>query len=471
MDIEDIKKASDIVWEQSVLPPLKEYITIPAISPAYDKSWEQNGYLLKAAQLIETWCRQLGLNGCDIRLITPQGRTPLLLIDVQASDTKHTDTVLFYGHIDKQPEFSGWDDNKGPWKPVIENDRLYGRGGADDAYSVFCAMSAIKILQDKGLPHERCVLLIESAEESGSFDLDYYLDEYQGIIGTPSLVICLDSGCGDYERMWLTTSLRGGIFGVLTVKILTDGIHSGGSGAVASSFRIMRQLLDRIEDAETGDILIDELHAPVPEHRLEQMKVAAQVLGEDIITAFPLVDGATPVTDDRVQLLINQTWKPTLSYTGIDGVPALEKAGNVLRPKTSLALSFRLSPTADPQKASRKIKSVLEADPPYGAHVTFESPKTGNGWEMPELDPVLDRIIRQSGLDCYGREVGFLGEGGGIPLMNMLSKRFPKARFIVTGVLGPHSNAHGPNEFLHIPFVKTLTSTVACILSRRCGTH
>ncbi len=469
MNIDSITARTGQIWDDSVIPSLMEYIAIPAISPGFDKNWYHSGFLLKAAKLIEQWCRDIGIDNCRIQTIAPEKRTPLLLIEIEPFNTDCSDTVLFYGHIDKQPEFTGWDADKGPWKPVLENYKLYGRGGADDAYSVFTAMTAVKVIQEHNLSHERCVILIESCEESGSLDLDYYLDEYADTIGTPALIVCLDSGCGDFQRLWLTTSLRGGINGVLTVNTLTEGIHSGNSGVIASSFRIIRQLLDRIEDAYTGDILVDELNVDLPEHRLAQIETAAHILGNEIVDAYPLVKGMQPVTRDPVQALINRTWRPTLSYTGAGGIPVPEKAGNVLRPSTSLVLSFRTPPTVDPEAAAARIKSILEQAPPSGAQVVFDTIKFGRGWEMPQLSEDFENIVQQASLDCFCHEPGYIGEGGGIPLMNMLSRRFPAAGFIVTGVLGPHSNAHGPNEFLHIPFVKKLTASIASILAQRCG--
>ncbi|MCP3942117.1 MAG: M20/M25/M40 family metallo-hydrolase [Desulfobacteraceae bacterium] len=468
MDTNAIKDFVEKTWDESVIPQLMEYIRIPALSPGFDKNWEEAGLLLKAAKLIEKWCHSMELKNCHIRTISPENRTPLVLVEVDAFLAEMSDSILFYGHIDKQPEFTGWDEGKGPWKPVLEDDKLYGRGGADDAYSVFTAITAIKALQEQNIPHGRCVLLIESCEESGSVDLDFYLEEYKAVIGSPDLIICLDSGCGDYQRMWLTTSLRGGIGGRLSVDILSEGIHSGNSGAVASSFRIIRQLLDRIEDAGTGDILVDELKVDVPQNRLDQIREAAGILGEDLLGAYPLVDGAMPAVDDVVQLMIKKTWGATLSYTGVDGMPSIDKAGNVLRPNTTLALAFRTPPTADPFSAGEKIKQILEQDPPYGAKVSFDISKSGNGWEMPRVSPEFEDILEQVCLDCFGNALGYTGEGGGIPLMNLLAQKFPRAEFLVTGVLGPHANAHGPNESLDIPFVKKLTSAIACILAQRC---
>ncbi len=455
------------IWDTSIIPELEEYIKIPAKSPNYDQDWIENGYLKEAGERIHKWCTKSEIKGLKAELLTPEGKTPLLFIEIDGTDPNRDTSVLMYGHIDKQPESTGWDDNKGPWKPVTENNRLYGRGGADDGYSVFMAIASIKALQEQNIPHPHCSLVIESCEESGSFDLDYYFDFLKNRMKTPDLVICLDSGCGNYEQLWLTTSLRGALVGNLSVEILKEGIHSGNSGMVASSFRILRQLLSRIEDENTGNILLDDLHVNIPDSRIEQADKAADILGDDLVNALPLTEGASLVSENKTELILNSTWKPTLSYIAAGGFPEHGQSGNVLRPGTSLTLSFRLPPTIDTKTAKQKIKDVLEANPPYSAKVTFQSNKGGEGWSMKEHPQWLENAVSKSSRIFFGKEPAFIGEGGSIPLMNMLSKKFPEAEFIVTGVIGPHANAHGPNEFLDIPMAKKLTACISFILAEQ----
>ncbi len=455
----------DHIWDTSAIPALMDYIAIPAISPGFAADWEKKGYLMDSLKLAERWCRAQALENTEIRIIYEPGRTPVLLIEVEAFNTLARETTLFYGHMDKQPEAEGWDDNKGPWTPVIEDGKLYGRGSVDDGYAVFSAVIAIKALQNSSIPHGRCVILIETCEESGSLDLPHYLETCRETIGEPDLVVCLDSVTNDYERMWLTASLRGIVEGRLKVSLLTQGIHSRGSGRVASSFRVMRRLLDRVEDARTGDILIGEFHTKIPKERLEQIRETAHITGETLAANLPLVDGARPMADDPETLIVNSSWKPMLSYIGADGFPATSGAGNVLRPSTSLLLSVRTPPSVDTAAAAEKLKSVLEEDPPFGAKVEFDLMGHARGWDIPPMGDAIHGKVVRTAESVFGKAPAYACEGGSIPLMTMLSERFPGAKFIITGALGPNANAHGPNEFLHIPYVKKLTLAVSQIIA------
>ncbi len=460
-----LKRSIEALWDAEVVPTLVEYIRIPNKSPAFDPEWAAHGHMDKAVDLLAGWARRkiAALQGATLEIVRLEGRTPVILIDVPGQGD---DTVLLYGHLDKQPEMTGWSEGLGPWQPVIRGDKLYGRGGADDGYAIFGAISAVLALREAGAPHARCVILIEACEESGSPDLPFYVDHLGGRLGDPSLVVCLDSGCGDYERMWLTTSLRGLMAGCLTVRVLEEGVHSGdASGVVPSSFRILRDLLTRLEDPQTGMIRPLELYAQVPPQRVQQAQKAAEVLGEAIWSKFPFVKGMRPVTDDLPELVLNRTWRPTLSLIGVDGIPAMRDGGNVLRPFTSAKLSLRLPPITDAKAAAAKVKQVLEADPPYGAEVEFSVESAETGWNAPELAPWLEAAVARASHEAFGAEAAHMGEGGSIPFMGMLGEKFPQAQFVITGVLGPHSNAHGPNEFLHIPTGKRVSTAVALILA------
>ena len=462
MDFEATKRFVEETWRSSILPALDAYIRIPNQSPAFDAEWHQHGYMDAAVDLIASWIRAQNVKRLTLEVVRLPGRTPLMFMEVGGQSN---DTVLLYGHLDKQPPMHGWEQGLGPWQPVLRDDRLYGRGGADDGYSAFAAITAIKALQAQGAPHPRCVVVIEADEESGSNDLPAYIEALRERIGTPKLVICLDSGCGNYEQLWNTTSLRGLLTGNLSVTVLNEGVHSGaGSGIVPSSFRIVRQLLDRLEDPETGEILPRELHVEVPAQRREQIRKAARVLGNSIYESFPFPPDTHPVTHDVEQLLLNRTWKPALEVTGAAGLPSLESAGNVLRPVTTLKLSLRLPPTLDANTARRQVKKILEQDPPYGCRVTFDAEQGASGWSAPLEEPWLVKSVDEASLAFFGRNACNWGEGGTIPFMAMLGERFPQAQFVITGVLGPRSNAHGPNEFLHLPTATKLTGCVAQIL-------
>ncbi len=450
-------------WDGDIVPQLIEYIRIPNKSPMFDADWQKHGYMDAAVDLMANWAKQQDIIGMSVEVVRLEGRTPLIFIEVPGTGD---DCVLLYGHLDKQPEMTGWADDLGPWKPVLKQDKLYGRGGADDGYAIFGSLTAIRALQAQGKPHSRCVVMIEACEESGSYDLPYYVDHLAERIGKPSLVVCLDSGCGNYDQLWCTTSLRGLAGGNLKVSVLEEGVHSGdASGVVPSSFRILRHLLSRLEDEITGKILIEDLFVEIPDQRLQQAISCAKVLDTAVYDKFPFIAGMTPMNSDLTELVLNRTWRPALSITGVDGMPSLANAGNVLRPHTAVKLSLRLPPTLNPKKASEVLQRVLTENPPYGAKVSFEVEKASTGWNAPLLAPWLENSIDQASQAFYGAPAMYMGEGGTIPFMGMLGEKFPGAQFMITGVLGPHSNAHGPNEFLHIPTGKRVTSVVAKVIS------
>jgi acetylornithine deacetylase/succinyl-diaminopimelate desuccinylase-like protein len=463
MDSAKIDRLVSDAWDGDIVPQLVEYIRIPNKSPMFDADWQAHGYMDAATQLMADWASKQDIAGMQVEVVRLEGRTPLIFIEVEGSGD---DCVLLYGHLDKQPEMTGWDEDLGPWKPVIKGDKLFGRGGADDGYAIFGSLTAIRALKDQGKPHSRCVIMIEACEESGSYDLPFYVDHLAARIGKPSLVVCLDSGCGNYDQLWCTTSLRGLAGGNLKINVLEEGVHSGdASGVVPSSFRILRHLLSRLEDQVTGKILIDDLFVDIPDQRLQQAKACSQVLGTAVYDKFPFMPGMQPMHSDLTELVLNRTWRPALSITGVDGMPPLDSAGNVLRPHTSVKISLRLPPTLDPKKASEVLQKVLTENPPYNAKVSFEVEKASTGWNAPLLAPWLESSINQASQAFYGAPAMYMGEGGTIPFMGMLGEKFPGAQFMITGVLGPHSNAHGPNEFLHIPTGKRVTSVVAKVIA------
>ena len=456
------------VWTDDVLPVLHDYIRIPNVSVAYDADWAEAGHMARATALLRQWCEARvahGLPGATVEVQELPGRTPLLLVDVPpAGGGRADDTVLLYGHLDKQPPFSGWREGLGPWEPVVEGDRLYGRGGADDGYSTFSAITALEAVQAAGGSHSRCLVLIEASEESGSPDLPAHLDALGDRLGSPSLVVALDSWCGDWDRLWLTTSLRGLVDMVVEVRVLDEGVHSGSAGGVVpSSFHILRRLLSRIEDESTGALLPRELHVDIPTTRLRQIAATAPEL-DDLAAHYPWAGETRPVRPTTEQLLIARTWEPSLEVVGIGGAPTPKRAGNVLRPSTTVKLSVRIPPTADPAAAADAIERRLTTDPPYGATVTVTRGAAEPGWHAPAEAPWLTRALQRASQAAFGQAPRALGEGGTIPFMGMLGTRFPQAQFVITGVLGPASNAHGPNEFLHLPTARKVTTAVAHLL-------
>ncbi len=463
MNKKELQNYVEKVWDDSITHELIDYIRIPNKSPAFDPDWQEHGHMEKVVQQFVRWAETQNITDMTLDIVRLEGRTPLLFMDIPGQSDN---TILLYGHLDKQPEMKGWKEGLGPWTPVMEGDKLYGRGGADDGYAMFASLTAISALQKQNIPHARCVVIIEACEESGSYDLPFYIDELSDRIGNPDLVICLDSGCGNYDQLWCTSSLRGLAGGTLSVEVIGQGAHSGdASGIVPDSFRIVRQLIDRIENAETGEILLEECQAEIPQSRQQQAKIAADVIGEKSYSRFPFVDETKPITYDLTDLVLNRTWRPALSVIGADGLPSVEDAGNVLRPNTSVKLSLRLPPTVDAEIASKKLKEILESDPPYGAKITFTPDWAASGWHAPELTQWLEDSINKASNDYFGKQAVHMGEGGSIPFMGMLGEKFPQAQFMITGVLGPKSNAHGPNEFLHIPTGKKLTCCVAGVIA------
>jgi acetylornithine deacetylase/succinyl-diaminopimelate desuccinylase-like protein len=450
-------------WDESIVPELIEFIRIPNKSPAFDPAWQANGYMEQAVELVCSWCQKQAIHGLQLEVIRLPGRTPLIYMDIPGQSDK---TILLYGHIDKQPEMDGWDADLGPWKPVLRDEKLYGRGGADDGYAGYAALTAIEALQRQNIAHARCVVILEASEESGSYDLPHYVEHLKDRIGSPDLVICLDSGCGNYEQLWLTTSLRGLIGGTLRVQVGTAGVHSGAAGGVLpSSFRIIRDLLERIENAKTGEVLLNELQVEIPRARKEQAEQAAEILGNEIYEAYAFAPGVKPASQVLAELALNRSWRPSLAITGADGLPNIANAGNTLRPYTALKLALRVPPTCNVKQAAVALKQTLESDQPYNAIVSFTLEPLGLGWHAPELQPWLAKACDEASIAFYAKPGAYLGEGGTIPFMGMLGDKFPKAQFMVVGVLGPQSNAHGPNEFLHIPMAKKLTCCVAQIIT------
>ncbi len=476
LDSAQVLQSVTQAWDRDIVSQLSDYIAIPAKSPAFDADWVQHGHLDTVVQRAADWVLAQQVAGLTLEIVRLPGRTPVLFFEVAATRASHSqsETVLMYGHLDKQPEFSGWRSDLGPWTPKYEDGKLFGRGGADDGYAVYASIAAIQALKAQGAAHPRIVGLIETCEESGSADLLPYVDALRTRMGNVGLVMCLDSGAGNYDQLWLTTSLRGMASGVLKVEVLSEGVHSGdASGVVPSSFRIMRQVLDRLEDSATGRLLPANFHVEVPPERLAQARATAALLGDALYQRFPWAHhdcgGATlvtlPMTQDPLQALLQRTWVPTLSVTGAEGLPAFKDAGNVLRPSTAFKLSLRLPPLVDAAQAVQELKALLEDNAPYQARVTFHAEGSANGWNAPDTAPWFESALNTASQAHFGAPCGYIGQGGTIPLMNMLSRGFPKAQMMVCGVLGPKSNAHGPNEFLHVPYAKKLTAAVAQVIA------
>jgi len=459
-----VASAVDEHWDRA-FPVIEDYIRIPAKSPAFDADWKASGHLDRAVELIRRWLADNAPDDATVIVNEIKGRTPVVVVDVPASPgVERTDTVLLYGHLDKQPEMTGWREGLGPWSPVLEGDRLYGRGGADDGYSAFAITSTLEALAAAGGSHKRCVVIIEASEESGSPDLPVHLEQLAGRLGDVSLVVCLDSGAPDYDALWLTTSLRGLVSAKLRVDVLDRGQHSGMvGGAAPSSVRIIRQLLDRIEDSADGAILLDSFNVDIPVERLEEARRAAEI-GVDPRDDIALSGDTICESPDAVEAILDTCWRPAMSTVSAEGLPSLADGGNVQRPYTTLGLSFRLPPSCDPAAAVAELRTVVEADPPNGAGVSLDVIEYAPGWNATPAEPWLQVALDESSEAFFGRASGALGLGGSIPFMAMLGEKYPAAQFVITGVLGPESNAHGPNEFLHLPTARKVSACVAVVL-------
>ena len=454
------------LWADDILPSLSGLVAIPALSPGFDPDWANSGHLAAAVEHVRNWLGSRAIPGASIDVVELPGRSPVLLLDVPATEgAEDKGTVLLYGHLDKQPPLGGWSEGLGPWKPVVKDGKLYGRGSADDGYAGYAATAALEALREAGGSHARAVVLLETGEESGSPDLPAYLEHLSDRLGEVTFVVCLDSGGNDYERMWLTTSLRGLVQLHLTVRVLDSGQHSGlASGVVPSSFRVLRELLDRVENAETGHLLLDELYVDIPADRAAEAEAAAAAAPGAMKKAFPLHGGTTTVHEDEVELLLNNSWRPTLSVIGASGFPEPIDAGNVLRAHSTLALGFRLPPTADSAAALGALEKALTTDVPYSATVELAGLEHADGWNAPATAPWLSASLDEVSSTVFNAPWRAMGLGGSIPFMGLLGEKYPNAQFLVTGALGPDSNAHVPDEWLNLAQAERVTTAVAHIL-------
>ncbi len=462
IDITDINSA----WDDDAISVLMQYIEIPARSPIFDPDWESAGYIDAVAELFLAWVQRRELPGLSVELVRLAGLTPVLVAELPATCSELANsTVVLYGHMDKQPEMLPWSEGLGPWTPVLRGERLYGRGGGDDGYAMFAAIFALEALQRAGGDHGRVVVLIEASEESSSTHLGAYLDHLQQRIGQPDLVVCLDSFCETYDRVWLTTGLRGVAGGVLEIVVAEDSPHSGrASGVLPSAVRILRQLLDRIEDSTSGAILIESANVEIPDERVREAVIAAGVF-PSLASSFHPVPGLQPISDDPAEQLLQGTWRPALEVIGIDHLPSVDNGGNVFRSRLRVKLSLRVPPTSDVESVVTEMIDRLTTDPPYGAQVRFVPGASGPGWNAPPFASWLTDAVSAASVTYFGNPSASCGVGGTIPFMGMLVRRFPDAQFLVVGVLGPESNAHGPDEFLHVPTAKRLTACVAEVLN------
>eukprot|EP01065_Artemidia_motanka_P051241 TRINITY_DN8975_c0_g1_i1.p1 TRINITY_DN8975_c0_g1~~TRINITY_DN8975_c0_g1_i1.p1 ORF type:complete len:528 (+),score=225.93 TRINITY_DN8975_c0_g1_i1:91-1584(+) len=461
----EMQKWIDEEWDRTCVPVLQEYITIPNQSPAYDPEERKNGLTEKAFKLLIDWAKAQELEGMTMQFHEAPGKTPLLTMVVEPRGEAQTKgTMLMYGHMDKQPPMTGWDEDLGPYKPVMRDGKLYGRGGADDGYAICACVTAVKATQRAGLPHGRIVILIEASEESGSHDLPFWIEKCRDLLGNIDLIVCTDSGAIEFDTVYMTQTLRGIVGGTLNVSLLKCGVHSGiQGGIVPDAFRVSRMLLERIEDTATGEIKLEALHSKEAPSKRRGFDYIDKLPGAPVSAPIPTQPGVQ-VAGSESDMAFRNSWLPCLTVTGCD-LPKCEAGGNVLHPKSSLKLSIRIPPGLSPEAAVEAVRHELERDPPFGAKVDFKPDHVGAGWAAPPLADWLRTTVEQGAQEAFGLESRVMGVGGSIPFMGMLGAMYPDAQFFVTGVLGPETNAHGPNEFLHVPYTKKFVGALTRVVN------
>ena len=469
MDIKSLKKYVDKQFILNTLPNLMNFIRIPNLSPLYDDDWNTNGLLLKAANLIISFAKSLELKNAEINLLQDKGYTPLIFIDIPASRINDTRTILFYAHYDKQPHGEGWDEDKSPINPVIIDGHLYGRGSADDGYALFSILTAIKTCQDYNCPMPRICCIFEGAEESTDAHLTYYFNKLMPVLGNNIIVfIPLDSGCSDYNHLWITNSLRGFCDFEINIETLENECHYGpeASGIIAENMFLIRKIFDGILDSTNGEVKLKEFHVDkIPEIIDEQMNKEIEVVGDDFIKNIPLYEGVSPLSTDVRQLMINSRWKPTCNILGIDNCPKISDNGFGINPTMKVRMSMRIPPGIDINKAIESFKTALSENTYFGAKVSLASYDFGEGAVFANMSNKCKTILNKASLEFFENEGLFMGGAGSIPFITYFQSKYPKSDIICTGILGNDSNEHGPNENLNIDAAKKLICVFCYFLS------
>jgi len=452
------------LWHGHTLQALEHFVSIPSRSPLFDPSWESHKYLLQALQFACEFGQSL-FPEARFEVLESPGKTPLLFFELEASGkSDDKDAVLFYGHLDKQPEASGWGAGRAPFKASHEGNILYGRGAADDGYSVFAALSVIHAMRTGSLPHPKIFGLFETCEESGSYDFSFWVNRLQSRIGSIGLAVILDSGCIDYDRLCITTNFRGLVCATLKVSVLAHGVHSGtASGLVPDSFMIARQLLDRLEDSTSGKLHPKAFYTEIPPVRRKQVEAKASLL-KTLDGVFPWLEQPALRFHNLTDGLIAQTWLPQLAITGANGLPEIANAGNVLRAGTALRLSLRTPPCVDATLALDTLRETLLAQPPFGARVELTDEAAYDGWNAQPEQPWFAEAVETASQEIFGQSAVYSGEGGSLSIFDVLQGAWPNAQFFLTGVLGPQANAHGPDEALRLDYAEKLCRAVARVI-------
>ncbi len=464
--MKEIDQWIEEAWRGETLEALKDVIRIPSKSRAFDEDWETHGFLTAVLKKAQTWGRKLFPNGA-FEIIQDPGLTPILFVDIPATDEGFERPAFFYGHFDKQPEAEGWAAGLGPWEPVVRNGRLYGRGAADDCYSFYASLTAAKALDEFKIARPRVTGLFETDEESGSRDLPFYLEKMREEIGNPAFLGIFDLSVRDYERLWLTQSLRGVVSFTMKVSVLETPVHSGtASGIVPSSFAIVRMLLDRLEDPCTGRVKLREFHAEIPAFHQKGLEEEAALAGDAVFAEFPYKDGTQPRHAAALEALRANAWEPALSILGAEGLPSISSATAVIRPSTAVALSFRVPPGVDAKKALQAAIDAVTTNVPFNASVEIDNPRAESGFESPELDPWLSEALEELSKEYFGNSFAKTYEGATIGTLGAFRRNFSQSCFLNTGVLGSKEHAHAPNESLDLQYVAKFTQILSKVVAR-----
>ena len=456
----------DEKWDDWYVKGLSDFIRVPNLSPNYDAEFLTNGKIEEAMELVDNYINQLQIEGLSKKVFQPEGSCPLVVYVVEPTHGSEKN-VMLYGHLDKQPWMDGWAEGLAPTEPVIRGEYLYGRGGADDGYAPFSCMLAIKNLQLQGVKLPRCALVLETEEESGSANLLTLLDLAKDFIGRPDFCFCMDSGAFNYDQLWCTSSLRGINIVDLKVDFGKSGYHSGEvGGIIPETFRIVRELLNRVDDPTTGRVH-DDFQVQIPQWAQDEARFMADLSGATMHNKYDYHEGCQPMDADNLpEMYLNNTWRANLSITGAAGLPDTSIAGNVVRASTQVRLSLRLPPSANPVETEAKLIQKLTTNVPYNAKVEAVGGHTGQGWCMKDMEPWLNGAIKKAGSDFFdGRDTGTYGMGGSIPFLAELDKMYPSTFILALGLIGPKANAHAPNECINLTFAKKLTKALSHLIA------
>ena len=457
------------IFNTTTLPNLMNFIRIPNTSPEFDPDWDKNNLLLKASKLIITFIKTLQLKNTEITLLKDENHTPFILTETKSSKEKEKNTILFYAHIDKQPNCEGWDKGKSATNPIIENGRLYGRGSIDDGYAIYSILTAIKYCQDNNLFTNRIICIFECSEESSSDDLNYYFDKLIPFFGNDiSLFCCVDLTCLDYKKMWIVNCIRGVMDFDVKIYTLNNDIYSNFTkGVFPDNFMIFRKLCDLLRN-EKGEFLIPELiisEDKIPKDRKKELEEASKEIGIDFIKVLPLYNNTKPMKDDIYKLLLNNIWKVSMIIKGIDGIPDKKYEGNILSKGLKARIQMRIPPLLNGKKAFEAIKKKFIENTPFNSKVEVEMIGIDDGWNDKNFSERSKNVFNYVSKIGFGNDVGFKFDGGSVPFIQYFENKYPKSQIANLGIRGYECNEHGPNESIDLDACKKFIAALVILMS------